>query len=238
MKKTCTCIIPFYNEGERIIGVLNKITKNQNFDKIILVNDGSIDSWEKIVKNYIKKNKLTHTSLISYKQNKWKSHAVYRGLQKVTSKYVFLFDADLTNIKNKEINFLINSIYKNPEIDMWILRRIYAKRYIKILYRELILSWQRMLTTIDLKKIFKNKFDKYQLEFAINTYMQKNKKTVIRYPFSADNTFKSQKLGLIKWLGKDLSMYKNIINYQWFSKSIKHMFLFKPIDIKKYIKHT
>lgn len=236
MEKSCTCIVPFYNEEDRILGVLDKITKIKYFEKIILVDDGSIDSGKKTVEDYINKYKLINVELISYDKNKGKSHAVYTWLQKVVSNYVFLFDADLTNIKNEEINFLINSIYKNPKIDMWILRRIYAKRYIKILYRELILSWQRMLTTTDLKNIFKNKFDKYQLEVAINTYMQKNKKTVVRYPFSANNTFKSQKLWLLKWLKKDFSMYQNIINYQWVGNFIKHMFLFKPINIKTYSK--
>jgi glycosyltransferase involved in cell wall biosynthesis len=178
MGVSCTCIVPFYNEEERIVWVLNKITKVTYFEKFILVNDWSTDQWEKTVENYIKDNKLRNVSLISYKKNKWKSHAVYTWLQKVNSKYVFLFDADLTNIKNKEITSLIESINQNPKISMWILKRIHAKRYIKILYRELILSGQRMLTTVDLKDIYKNKFDKYQLEVAINTYMQKNSSTI------------------------------------------------------------
>lgn len=75
-------------------------------------------------------------------------------------------------------------MYQHPEIDMGILRRIQAKRYVKVLYRELILSGQRMLKTQDFKEVFKKKFEKYQLEVAINSFMEKNKKIVVRYPFS------------------------------------------------------
>ena len=52
--ETCTCIILFYNEENRIISVLSELLKIKEFDAIILVNDGSTDNWWNIVKNYIK----------------------------------------------------------------------------------------------------------------------------------------------------------------------------------------
>jgi hypothetical protein len=142
----------------------------------------------------------------------------------------------LSNIKIHEVIRLIETMYRYPEIDMWILRRIYAKRYIKLLYRELILSWQRMIRTNDLKNVFKNKFDRYQLEVAINTYMHKNKKTTVRFPFSAENSLKSDKWWFWKWWKRDFFMYKDIIEYQGFFNFIKHIFLFKPYNIKTYQK--
>ncbi|NOZ43951.1 MAG: hypothetical protein GXP45_02205 [bacterium] len=89
---------------------------------------------------------------------------------------------------------MISSLYERTEIDMGILRRIYAKWYIKLLYRELILSGSRMLRRSDLTKIFQHTFSDYQLEVAINDYMRKYKKQVMWYPFSANNIFKSKKL--------------------------------------------
>gem|GEM_PF-6511689 len=50
------------------------------------------------------------------------------------------FDADLSNIKTNEIELMIESMYQDDRIDMGILRRITSSRYIKLLYRELILS--------------------------------------------------------------------------------------------------
>jgi len=236
MKKSCTCIVPFYNEEQRIWWVLKKLTQIPFFDSIITVDDWSNDNSKAVVKNFIKESDSSKISIISYSDNKWKSHAVYQWLKNVSTEYVFLFDADLSNIKIHEVIRLIETMYRYPEIDMWILRRIYAKRYIKLLYRELILSWQRMIRTNDLKNVFKNKFDRYQLEVAINTYMHKNKKTTVRFPFSAENSLKSDKWWFWKWWKRDFFMYKDIIEYQGFFNFIKHIFLFKPYNIKTYQK--
>ncbi len=236
MKKSCTCIVPFYNEEQRILWVLEKLIQIPFFDNIITVDDGSTDQWKHVVEQFIKKHPSTHITLVSYTQNQWKSHAVSEWLKKVTTDYVFLFDADLSHIKIEEITRLIQAMYDYPEIDMWILRRIYAKWYIKLLYRELILSGQRMMRTEDLKKVFHKKFDRYQLEVAINTYMYKHNKTTVRFPFSADNSLKSDKWWF--WTGwkRDFFMYKDIIGYQGFFSFIKHVFLFSPYNIKTYLK--
>jgi glycosyltransferase involved in cell wall biosynthesis len=236
MKSTCTCIIPFYNEEKRIWNVLEKLIQISYFDHIILVNDWSTDKGKNIIEKFIDEHRSHSISLISYQENKGKSHAVYEGLQKVDTDYVFLFDADLTNIKIHEIITLIENMYNHPKIDMGILRRIYAKRYIKLLYRELILSGQRMMRTADLLQVFKEKFDRYQLEVAINTYMYNHKKTTVRFPFSAENSFKADKWWFWNGWRRDFFMYKDIIGYQWFFKFIKHVFLFSPYNIKTYLK--
>ncbi|AHB41128.1 Glycosyl transferase family protein [candidate division SR1 bacterium RAAC1_SR1_1] len=236
MKKTCTCIIPFYNEEIGILGVLEKLIQIDLFDKIVVVNDGSHDSSPSVVETFIKNNKDKDISLVSYNKNKGKSHAVAEGLKTVTTEYVFLFDADLTNIKINEVTSLIESLYNNPEIDMGILRRIHAKRYIKLLYRELILSGQRMLRADDLRTIFKEKFERYQLEVAINTYMQNHKKIVVRYPFSGNNSFKPEKWGFWNGWKRDFFMYKDILGYQGTVNFLKHVFLFNPYNIEKYSK--
>jgi hypothetical protein len=36
---SCSCIIPFYNEENRIISVLRELLKVEEFDEFILVND-------------------------------------------------------------------------------------------------------------------------------------------------------------------------------------------------------
>ena len=89
---------------------------------------------------------------------------------------------------------MIESIYADNRIDMGILRRVSSARHIKLFYRELILSGQRMLRTQDLRDIFADcTIDRYQLEVAINRYMKRHHKTMVRYPFSAENMFKHHK---------------------------------------------
>ena len=231
---SCTCIIPFYNEQEGVIEVIEKLANIQQFDKIILVNDWSKDKSLDLVQDFLDNNKYTHINLISYPENKGKTNAIKEWLQATKTEYIFMFDSDLKQIKEEEIIYTIKHMYQHPEIDMGIMRRIRAKWYIKFFYRELILSGQRILRTKELKKIFEEKFERYQLEVAINTFMEKNKKTVVRYPFSGENSCKREKRWYINGIKRDLLMFKDIFKYQWILGYIKHSFVFSPINEKKY----
>ena len=71
-----------------------------------------------------------------------------------------------------------------------------------------------MIRTKDLLNIFDEKFDRYQLEVAINMYMYNHKKTTVRFPFSAENSFKSDKWGFRNGWKRDFLMYKDILGYQ------------------------
>ena len=219
MKKTCACVIPFYNEENRIISVLSELLKIEEFDTIILVNDGSTDNWWNLVKKYIKPFKKVQ--LIEYSHNHWKSYAVKQWLSQVHSDYVFFFDADLQWVKKEEVEFVIKSLYSHPEIDVWILRRIYTKRFVRIFMTDLLLSWQRILKTNDANNIFVWKISGYQMEIAINTYIYRNNKFGVRYPFSAENTFKREKYWQLAWLIREIKMYKNIFRYKWFIEYVK-----------------
>jgi glycosyltransferase involved in cell wall biosynthesis len=236
MKHTsCTCIIPFYNEEERVITVIQKIANVKQFDKIILVNDGSQDNSLQLVKTFVAQHKDKHIHIVSYTKNKGKTNAIKEGLKQVKTEYICMFDSDLKNIKIQEIIHMIKHIFDHPEIDMGIMRRIRAKRYIKLLYRELILSGQRILKTQDLHNVFQQPCEKYQLEVAINTYMEIHKKTVVRYPFSGENSQKSQKRGIINGRKRDINMFRDIFKYQGIRGYMRHSLMFSPINEKKYI---
>ena len=216
---SCACIIPFYNEENRILSVLEQLLKIEEFDEFILVNDWSTDNWGSKVKSFIKDNKKA--KLVEYPNNHWKSYAVKTWLWEVMSDYVFFFDADLQWVKKQEVQNVINSLYKHPEIDTWILRRIYTKWFVRVFMTDLLLSWQRMLKVSDAKKIFEWKMSGYQMEIAINTYMYYNKKLWVRYPFSAENTFKKEKYWLLNWFKREFNMYRNIFRYKGFFEYVK-----------------
>jgi glycosyltransferase involved in cell wall biosynthesis len=159
--------------------------------------------------------------LIEYSHNHWKSYAVKQWLSQVHSDYVFFFDADLQWVKKEEVEFVIKSLYSHPEIDIWILRRIYTKRFVRMFMTDLLLSWQRMLKTDDANNIFAWKMSGYQMEIATNTYIYRNNKFGVRYPFSAENTFKREKYWQLDWLIREIKMYKNIFHYKWFIEYVK-----------------
>lgn len=233
---SCSCIIPFYNEESRILLVLSELLKIREFDEIILVNDGSSDNWWNIVKDYIKNYK--HVKLIEYQKNHWKSYAVKQWLSQVKSDYVFFFDADLQWVKKEEVEFVIKSLYSRPELDIWILRRIYTKWFVRVFMTDLLLSWQRMLKTQDAKEILTRKMSGYQMEIAINAYIYKNNKSWVWYPFSAENTFKREKYWPFDWLIREIRMYRNIFRYKWFIEYVRisAYLVFKNIKSYKNIK--
>ena len=228
MASTCTCIIPLYNEEAWILRVLEKISSVSFFDRIVLVDDGSVDGSVGLIQKFIDQHTNLPISLVSYPDNHGKSYAVKQWLDLVDTDYVFMFDADLHNIDTQEIETVITTMYAHPHIDMGIMRRVLSKWYIKILYRELILSGQRMMRTEELRKVYTQTFDRYQLEIAINTYMSKHHKTVVWFPFSGENSLKHQKWWF--WWGwkKDIHMFKDIFAYQWAYFYVKHSLTFSP----------
>ncbi len=225
--KWCTCIIPLYNEQERVLSVLDTLNSISLIDAIIVVNDGSTDHSRQAIQEYASHHdKIT---FISYPHNNGKSYAVSRWLQHITTPYVMTFDSDLTHIDPAEIVHMIESMYADPRIDMGILRRISSSWYIKLLYRELVLSWQRMLKTEDLRNIFAhNHISKYQLEVALNMYMEEHHKLTLRYPFSAENIFKYQKRWFRYGLQRDLLMFKDIFSYLGLIWFCRHIIYFRP----------
>tara|TARA_B100001996_G_C18669187_1_gene596026 strand:+ start:2827 stop:3519 length:693 start_codon:yes stop_codon:yes gene_type:complete len=92
--KTLSIIIPVYNEEKTILKVLEKIKESKldsvNYE-VIVVNDGSSDSTNKILSN----NESLYDQYISYDYNKGKGYAVRSGIKKSIGDYVIIQDADL-----------------------------------------------------------------------------------------------------------------------------------------------
>ena len=86
-------IIPIYNSEEYLTKCLDSI-KNQTLKEIkaILVNDGSTDSSEKIIDEYIEKYPQIFIKI--NKQNGGQGSARNLGLEKVTGEYVVFIDSD------------------------------------------------------------------------------------------------------------------------------------------------
>ncbi|HBB37809.1 MAG: Glycosyl transferase family protein [Candidatus Magasanikbacteria bacterium GW2011_GWD2_43_18] len=207
MKQSYTCIIPFYNEGNRILDTLAVVTRVSSFSEIICIDDGSTDNaLIDIQKQY------PHVTLMTLPTNRGKSDAISAGLHATKTSDIFLIDADLQSLSHEELSSAIKK-YETHHLDMLILGRHDSNLFVKMNRGDILFSGQRILSVTDLHEIFSVSPDKYQLEIAINTYMRKKKKHVAWMASSLLNTYKSEKWGFFSGVSHELSMAWDIIRY-------------------------
>jgi len=95
-KEKLSIVIPVYNEEKTITEIIKKVqaVRILGIEKeIIIVNDCSKDSSDKIIKNLIRKYK--NIKYFEHKINKGKGAALRTGFLHATGDYVVIQDADL-----------------------------------------------------------------------------------------------------------------------------------------------
>jgi len=222
-----TCLIPCFNERDRIAEVLKVIVQVRYVAQVICVDDGSEDGTAA----YIAHN-WPEVEVIRLQKNVGKTEAIKYGLNYVQHDTLLMMDADLQNLRKEEIEAALEAYQKYKTIDMIILRRINSPWFVKWYRSDVLLSGERILQTVDLRQVLKQKLKCYQLEVAINRYMLKHKKTVRWMPWSAMNTYKVDKHGVLDGSKKEFLMYVDIVNYVGFS----HMCL-QLASFTKKLKH-
>jgi glycosyltransferase involved in cell wall biosynthesis len=209
-KEMVSCIIPFYNEGERVLQVLDVVASIEGIGEIICVDDGSTDrTFELIKKNC---SGINGIKLVRLPSNCGKSAAVRHALKFTRHDTVLLMDADLKNINSDEVHKAVKAM-SDRTIDMIILRRVNAAWFVKMNRGDLLFSGERLLRKKDLAAILDEGVNGYELEVAINSYMQDNKRNVLWMSWSAVNTYKSRKRGFFEGLVKDVKMYARMVGY-------------------------
>jgi len=178
------CVIPFYNEDERIINTLDIVSSVAEFSEIICVDDGSIDNAKNIIVR-----RFPHIQLYIHEINKGKTTAIATALSHTTADAIFLLDADLQHLHAQELRKAIENFSKGM-YDMIILRRIKSPWFIKLNRADLLFTGQRILWRNDIETILRLPVYNYEIESAINKFMRKNKKKVGWIPSEMLNTFK------------------------------------------------
>lgn len=213
MKKV-SCIIPAYNEGERIEKILNIISGHPLIYEIIVIDDGSKDNTKNIVK------KFTEINLIEHKVNEGKSKTVADGIKASTGDYVFLLDADLKFLNEQNIIDLINPIENNISSVSISFRRnswpLFPFKTIDYLSGERILPRSFLIEQIE--KI--STLPSYGLEVFINKIIIKNKLRIkiIKWPNVENNLIQNtwQKTLKIWW-----NILCTISIFEMYSQNIK-----------------
>jgi glycosyltransferase involved in cell wall biosynthesis len=220
---TFTCIIPFFNERDRILKVLDAVVNIKEIDEIICANDGSTDGTAEIVKQH-----YPHLLIVHNKKNLGKTAAVKAALQRAKGTHILLLDADLQNLQSKGIENAISAIKKDKTIDMIILRRVNAQFIVKNRFFDVLLCGQRVVKKDDLLKtlsLYKPKG--YELEIALNQYMLDKHKNVYWMPLYFVNTWSTKKMGVIKGIYKMFHMSFGVsIGYVGLYNTLKQLLFF------------
>tara|TARA_Y200000002_G_scaffold377119_1_gene382156 strand:+ start:5142 stop:5837 length:696 start_codon:yes stop_codon:yes gene_type:complete len=124
-------IIPSYNEGRTILTILEKVNKQRKDNiklEVIVINDGSIDKTDEI----IKKNMQYVDIYISLDKNQGKGAAVKKGLEVASGEYILFQDADL-EYDPKDFDKFYKLILKSSP-DIVIGSRFQGSEFTKVMY--------------------------------------------------------------------------------------------------------
>lgn len=216
-----SCIIPFYNEGQRFYSVLDEVVKVKSITEIICVDDASQEDRTGEIRA-----RYPNIKLIRLEKNVGKSGAVRIGLQQATGDFVLLLDADLRNLDYKEIEKANHAIQESTDIDMLILRRIKAPFIIRCFRGDVIVTGERILKKQDLEIILSGPVKGWQLESAINMWMYQRNKRVFWMPHSGINTHKPWKWGLLNGLKHDVRTFADMVTAAGFMNLLKQILFF------------
>ncbi len=111
--KTVSAIICVYNEERTIKDVVIKVA-DYFFDEVIVVNDGSTDGTDNILKET---NEFSDFKYINLAENKGKGYAMAIGIENASSDIIVFIDADLSNLHDDHLFELVMPL-THKEADM------------------------------------------------------------------------------------------------------------------------
>ena len=162
--KKIAAIIPAYNEADRIGAVLEAITAVPNIAEIIVIDDGSTDATEQVVR------KFTGVKYIRNKTNIGKASSMDRGVQATDADIYFFCDADLIGITPEIIQQIITPV-ADGLFSMFIgLRGNLMQKTVRLFA---INSGERALTQEVWEKLPHYFKYKYRIEAGLNYYVRK-----------------------------------------------------------------
>lgn len=110
-----TIITPSFNRGEKLRYLYTSLIAQTRYDfEWMIVDDGSIDNTENIVKEFINKRKIQITYL--YKENGGKHTALNYGISRTKNELIFIVDSDDIILSNAvELIYKYHDIYRNQQ---------------------------------------------------------------------------------------------------------------------------
>jgi len=150
MENNLTIVIPAYNEEQSLQEYMPQLLKEceKNSWKLIIVNDGSIDNTQSILKQF---NTSGSFSIIRHKLNRGYGAALKSGILAVDTEYVITIDADGQH-KLEDVLKMQNLI-KEKDADMIVGKRKFGKNVYRNIGKKLIRFFAKMLMKIPIEDL-------------------------------------------------------------------------------------
>lgn len=162
MKSKTSIVVCAYNEETTIENIVRKISEFNTECELIVVDDGSADKTNSILKSL---RKQIEFNLITFPENKGKSYAMVEGVKAAKREIIMFFDADVTGIRKEHFEMLLEPL--KGEADMV----LGSPSETLIDYRInpfKSLTGERAIYKKDLEPILENIRD---IRFGVETYM-------------------------------------------------------------------
>ncbi len=218
-----TAIICAYNEQDTIKNVA--ITAlGYFFDEVIIVNDGSTDKTDEILKEI---RKYYDFKYIALPENKGKGFAMATGIENADGEIIVFIDADLSNLKDEHFWHLLIPVIEN-EADMVLGQA--TETLINYKYNPFkSFTGERAFLKKDILPIMdKMKHSRFGVETLINLYYQSEGKRIkyvmldgLKHPTKFDKTSSSKAIKEFLKEGHQIALIA-FQNYELITKTIKN----------------
>ena len=219
-----SCVITAFNEAKRINNVLGVVTRIENIDEVIVVDDGSNDNTPSVIKS-----NFPQVKLIIHEVNRGKVEAVRTGVNASKNNNLLLLDADLIGLVSSEIEKALD-IFENDDLDCLVMLTEadkYNKLIRKIFKGTSYVAGDRIIKKEILENVLKDRLLKnYGLEIAENKYLFKTNCKVVRFQLSAVDLGKNSKYGVVKGTIGEIKMWRDIFKTAGFKFFFKQRKLF------------
>lgn len=224
--KTISCIIPAWNEGDRIGGVLKNVVTYPRFDEVIVIDDGSDDNTYDEAMAF----SSGKVQIVRHEKNRGKAAAILTGVARSMGEIIFMLDADLVGITHSDINRLLIPHKKGECMTMAYMSNMFVFQKLTGLS-----TWSG--TRALPRRVFNLVQDKGDKRYAIESYINEaaleEKLPIISMPWkNVDHVFKRDKIGKKGGVKAEIDMFKNIFEGYSIHKSAWQ--LIRMIVLKNY----
>ena len=176
--KNLTIIICSFNEEKTICEVVKTCRVYNENSEIIIVDDGSKDNTEQLLRNL---NKTIRFNYIKLPQNMGKSYAMTVGIENASNEILLFFDADSTGIRKEHFHAMVLPVMEN-KADMVLGHTAATFNNVKITPFKAF-TGERVLLKKDILPILDEiRNMRFGIETYINLYFQSHGKR-IRYVY-------------------------------------------------------